>query len=134
MVLIEWLNPCRSEERAAMTSPMAPHTSISLRNIRAFGPEASGFDAVGQVNVLVGRNNAGKSSLLDAIAFLIDPRSTDLAALGHGQAHPPEIVITTLLTEESLRRRFAESTSGGPIRGNHWAYGKHWINGTITWS
>ena len=48
-------------------------TDISIENFRGFGHlELKGLQAV---NLIVGQNNAGKTSLLEAIAMLADPAS-----------------------------------------------------------
>ena len=41
--------------------------SIKIRNYKCFGDEAQGFDSFKPVNVIIGKNNCGKSSLLEVI-------------------------------------------------------------------
>lgn len=40
--------------------------AIRIENYKCFGKE-TGFDCVKRVNIIIGRNNSGKSSLLDVI-------------------------------------------------------------------
>ncbi|PWU15895.1 MAG: hypothetical protein C5B50_14375 [Verrucomicrobia bacterium] len=46
--------------------------SISIKNFRGFGNLA--LNGLKRVNLIVGKNNAGKTSLLEAVASLADPR------------------------------------------------------------
>lgn len=103
---------------------------VRIVNYKCFGEEGAGFDKLCPFTVLIGRNNSGKSSLLDLLAFVTEPY--DIDRFGHG-ATKPQVLITTELTEEQLQRHFSASASGGEIRGNHWQYGKQWIGQPITW-
>ena len=40
-------------------------SSVKFRGYRCFKKDWAGFDTVKPVNVIIGRNNAGKSQLLD---------------------------------------------------------------------
>lgn len=104
-------------------------TSIRVENHRAF-TATSGFDAVNQINVLVGRNNVGKSSLLDAVSFLCDPKGL---SLGRG-ASQGEVVLESRLTESALKGVFQENMSGGRVSMNHWKYAEKWVGESIVWS
>lgn len=42
--------------------------SIKAKNYKCFGEEPQGFDEIYPINIIIGRNNSGKSSLLDLIA------------------------------------------------------------------
>ncbi len=58
-------NPTRRERLA--------NTSVKATNLKCFGTTLEGFEQILPINVLIGRNNAGKSTLLDLIAAVIDP-------------------------------------------------------------
>lgn len=104
-------------------------TSIRVGNHRAFS-EPSGFAALSQINVLVGRNNVGKSSLLDAVSFLCDPKGLSLSR----GASKGQVVLESSLTENALKRVFPENTSGGAVSMNHWKYGRQWVGESLVWS
>ena len=70
--------------------------SIKAANLKCFA-EPQGFDQILPINVIIGRNNAGKSTLLDLIAFAIEPQ--DLKALGH-KGKSPEVFLTLPLTRD----------------------------------
>jgi AAA15 family ATPase/GTPase len=43
---------------------------FKVRNFKCFGNEFTGFDEVKLINIIIGKNNAGKSALLDMLEFL----------------------------------------------------------------
>lgn len=99
--------------------------SISFKGHRCFKKAWSGFDTIKPINVIIGRNNSGKSHLLDLIEALckgqLDDRGWQYRCRG-------------ILDEASLRHQFSESTSEGVLRGNHWDHhGRHFVNVEIAW-
>ncbi len=50
--------------------PLDRH-SFKVSNFKCFGDEANGFDGIKTVNVIIGRNNSGKSALLDIIEYFV---------------------------------------------------------------
>lgn len=106
--------------------------SIKVENYKCFKDEA-GFDVILRVNLIIGKNNSGKSSLLDLVEYVTSQnyqfdRSTWRAT------QFPRIKFRTTISEEVVNRTFPASTSGGPIRGNHNEYGKRLIGREIVWS
>ncbi|HOO53036.1 MAG TPA: ATP-binding protein [Methanothrix sp.] len=108
--------------------------SLKIKNYKCFGDDPQGFDVIKPINVLIGRNNSGKSSLLDLIEYVIMPPK-DLKGLlknlGH-QKREPEIYVAFPLKEDELKKVFHESTSGGEISGNHWLFAKQFVDRKIT--
>lgn len=74
---------------------------IQLRNHRCFGNDWQGFEEIQPINVIIGRNNSGKSSLLDLVdgAVLFDPRSNHSVE----GLQPKEIQFTKDLSPEDFR-------------------------------
>lgn len=103
--------------------------SVKIKNYKCFSDSLQGFDGIKPINILIGRNNSGKSSLLDLIDYAVKPR--DLDNLGH-EGMKPEIYLTIPLNEDELKGVFEPSVSGGLIGMNHWAYGKKLIGSNIT--
>lgn len=92
--------------------------SIKIKNYRCFRDEFAGFDKIMPVNIIIGRNNSGKSALLDILEF----------APGVTAEMPPDVTFQTadMLTEQELRLVFNLNLSGGELGGNHWEnHGKH---------
>lgn len=108
---------------------MSENFSIKVKNYKCFGDEEQGFDRMRPINVIIGRNNSGKSTLLELVSYVVNP-SDRFQELGHRGA-VPEVFVTQPVQEHDLRSIFAEGTSGGGITGNHWRYGSKWINSII---
>ncbi|MCF6157642.1 MAG: hypothetical protein E3K32_03505 [wastewater metagenome] len=105
-------------------------TSVRISNYKCFGSNEHGYDSILPVNLIIGRNNTGKSTLLDLIDYVTAPK--DLGYLGHN-GKPPQISLSHILSEDDLRKVFDENSHGGPIAGNHWKFGHKWIGKSITW-
>ena len=55
---------------------ISPHAvEITCRNFKCFGDELAGFQGLKPLNVIIGRNNAGKSTLLDLVQNATAPTS-----------------------------------------------------------
>ncbi len=102
--------------------------SIKAKNYKCFGDEAQGFDNLQPINLIIGRNNSGKSALIDLVKFLTAPY--DLTGQGH-VGRNPEIFLTTTLTEQEIKRVFNESTSIAEL-GNLLTYGSRYIGHSLT--
>ena len=99
--------------------------SVHFKGHLCFKKEWSGFDTIKPINVIIGRNNSGKSHLLDLVEALCDNKLE-----GRGW----EYRFRGVLDESSLRQQFDEYTSGGVLGGNHWNdHGKYFIGVEISW-
>ena len=107
--------------------------SIKVKNYKGIGADEQGYDGIRSVNLIIGRNNTGKSTLLDLIEYATSPSDRDLSAQGH-RGLQSEVTVTNVLLEEELRPVFQEDMAGGnSITGNHWDFGRRWIGKPITW-
>lgn len=99
--------------------------SIKFRGHNCFKTEWTGFDPVRPINLIIGRNNTGKSRLLDLAQVLCTGKLT-----GNGWQYQ----CLTELDEKLLRSTFQENTSGGALNGNHWGdHGRHFVNAAVSW-
>lgn len=106
------------------------YSRIKAKNYKCFGKHECGFDTILPINLIIGRNNSGKSSMLDLIQYATNPHSIN--NLGH-KGNSPEILITTILKESNLKGSFSPAVAGGDIPGdNQWEFGKKWIAKPIT--
>ena len=99
--------------------------SVYFKGHLCFQKEWAGFDAIKPINVVIGRNNSGKSHLL----YLVE-------ALSQGElgGRDWQVRYRGVLDEESLRRRFPEHRSEGELGGNHWHdHGRYFVNAEIAW-
>jgi hypothetical protein len=105
--------------------------SLKITNYKCFGGEPQGYDRILPINLIIGRNNSGKSTLLELVDFVCSPK--DISRLSH-KGERPQAYLSGNLIESILRRVFSENTSGGPIPGNHWKeFGRHWVGHAMTW-
>lgn len=99
--------------------------SVYFKGHLCFQKEWAGFDTIKPINVIIGRNNSGKSHLLDLVEALSE---TQLSGRGwRNQCHG-------VLDETSLRGEFNDRTAGGDLPNNHWhQHGKLFVDAKITW-
>jgi putative ATP-dependent endonuclease of OLD family len=104
--------------------------SLKIKHYKCFGETEQGFDAIKPMNLIIGRNNSGKSTLLELVEFAIS--KNDISKYGH-KGQVPEVILDDVLTEKVLRFPFQNNTTGGTIGGNHWEFGKSWIGKKFKW-
>ncbi len=96
---------------------------LKIKNYKCFGEEFQGFEAIYPINIIIGRNNSGKSTALDIIESFCnsDPKNDSNVYL-----------YSKKLTDVDVSKGFRHGTSGGGLPGDHWQYGQHYINKTMT--
>ncbi|WP_095128727.1 ATP-dependent endonuclease [Pseudomonas sp. Irchel s3h14] len=98
-----------------------------VRDFRGFKSAGAGFDVVKPVNVIVGKNNIGKSSLVAAVEHMFREN-----AIQYEIAESVE--FGGELTEAELRSNFRGEHAGGDLPGNHWwDHGARFIDKRIVW-
>lgn len=107
--------------------------SVKAKNLKCFGDNEQGFEQIKAINLIIGRNNSGKSTLIDLIEYVV--KGGD-APEGHWHdRNKPEIIAEAPLSEAELRRVFPDGTSGGGIPGrNHWQFGSKFVGAKLTWN
>jgi putative ATP-dependent endonuclease of OLD family len=118
------------QQEVIMVHPLAD-VGLQIADFKGFG-EPSGFDSFKPINVIIGRNNSGKSALIDAIELCISQGETFKPLKHSRNGKPFKVRITQSMDESSLRRIFRDNTSGGGIPGNHWAYASPFLGRRIT--
>lgn len=102
---------------------------VTFTNYKCFGESEQGLTKILPVNVIVGRNNAGKSALLDMIDYAVSPG--DLSAFAHDGA-APMVYVTTPLPNETVDRVFHRNTSSGDIPGSSdYDFGKQFLTSPV---
>lgn len=91
------------------------------------------IDDIRRVNLIIGRNNAGKSSLLDIIEHVCN-RSYEYDSVTWRAEQEPQIQFCSKITDDVVNRTFPANTTGGRIAGNHANYGRHFINREVMWT
>ena len=107
--------------------------SLKCSNFKCFEGTDNGFDFIKPINIIIGKNNSGKSTLLDLVEYVCGSENWDFDIYGH-QGKQFKIIFIEELDEFILKKIFKEGTSGGAISGNHWNIGKKLIGCKFEWS
>jgi putative ATP-dependent endonuclease of the OLD family len=109
---------------------------IQIKNYKCFDSVGGGFDKVFPINIIIGKNNSGKSSLIDLVQFLVQTNK-DFNLNGRENLSP-EVLITHLLTDKEISSVFSNTISRGDIPvsiySSHYEYGKLFIGKPYTYS
>lgn len=109
------------------------HFSAKIKHFKCFGEEEQGFDCIKPMNLIIGRNNSGKSSLLDLIKLLTEEKPQFEEVQYHLKLkQPPQIIIKTPCNEDELKAVFREGHSDEDV-GNHWNFGKRYVGRILKW-
>ena len=76
---------------------MILENSVKIKNYKCFDSDLQGFDKIYPINVIIGKNNSGKSSLIELINFLFEPK-TEFIDFGRS-GKKSEVVISTVITK-----------------------------------
>lgn len=85
--------------------------SFKVRNFMCFGSDPQGFDQILPINIIIGRNNTGKTALIEMLHYLSDPMGQDVTIpteLFHGDA-TPEFHISTKVAVADIERAYSDS-------------------------
>jgi putative ATP-dependent endonuclease of the OLD family len=98
---------------------------IKFRGNACFVSEWAGFDKIKPINIIIGRNNTGKSQLLDFVQLL---------CTGVRGSIPCELTCVGKLSESELRSVFLQNNSGRELSGNHWFdHGINFVEHIFLW-
>ncbi|MES2463856.1 MAG: AAA family ATPase [Armatimonadota bacterium] len=90
-----------------MTYPL--NISLTTKFYKSFGElDGHGFKEIKHVNVVIGRNNSGKSSLIDLIQYAVNP--SDISQFGH-KGQQPQVFMSKLLEEREIREAIPSNSS-----------------------
>lgn len=81
------------------------------------------IDNIKPINIIIEKNNIGKSSVLDIIEGIYGSRAININT---------KIILTKEMDEDVISRVFQKNTSGGTIGGNHYEFGKKYIGQDIS--
>jgi len=108
-------------------------TAISARNFKCFGVKGFTVDTLLPINIFIGRNNSGKSSVIDVLDLCINKGKTFDPSIHGRNTGPLEITINQSLQVGELQRVFDVNVNGGGIPGrNHWEYGQQLVGQSLS--
>ncbi|MDD5022457.1 MAG: ATP-binding protein [Endomicrobiaceae bacterium] len=98
--------------------------SIHFKGYKSFSEDNyNEFNEIKNVNVIIGKNNSGKSSVIDILEYIIDFEKFKI-----NRKSSQIIEIGFNITEQEISKVFPEGTWGGGIPGNnHYEFGKQFI-------
>lgn len=106
--------------------------AVRAKNYKCF-KEETGFDAIRRVNLIIGRNNSGKSSLLDLIEIVVT-NNYEVEKSTWRDNQRPQIILEAEISENVISQVFRSNTSGGVIPENHGIYGQKYIGRKLKWA
>jgi predicted ATP-dependent endonuclease of OLD family len=99
--------------------------TVKFRGTTCFKSDWSGFDEIKPINVIIGRNNAGKSHLIETVRALCE---------GNLKKSGFELRCEGRLDESSLRDYFPENASGGHSIQDYWyQLGQPLVGHRVSW-
>ncbi len=108
------------------------NSSLKISNYKCFGEEPCGFDKIARINLIIGRNNSGKSALLDIIELATKESNQFEESVKHKKISP-KLILQTPLSEQAIKVVFPSGRFGGGIQErDHWEYGKHFVDCKIS--
>ena len=96
---------------------------IIVKNYKCFDKDGGGFDKIMPINIIIGKNNSGKSSLIDLVNYYIKP-NIEFLKIGR-DGNQSDVYVVHKLDDQEISQSFRKDTSGGEIGFNHYEYGKH---------
>jgi putative ATP-dependent endonuclease of OLD family len=99
--------------------------SLYFRGFRCFSDDWTVVPELKPVNIVIGRNNTGKSQYLEFMSTL---------CTGSGLSNDVEYKCEAILDEDSLRSAFPSNVTSGALQGNHWDdHGQKLIGSNVRW-
>eukprot|EP00456_Euglypha_rotunda_P006770 TRINITY_DN1117_c0_g1_i1.p1 TRINITY_DN1117_c0_g1~~TRINITY_DN1117_c0_g1_i1.p1 ORF type:complete len:576 (-),score=70.14 TRINITY_DN1117_c0_g1_i1:3227-4954(-) len=106
--------------------------SFKASHFKSIGSDRQGFDCFRRINVIIGRNNSGKSSLIDLVQSCIHWKFS--VVNDHWHAGQQTIFeMSAKISSDLAKSLFPPNTTGGDIGGNHWDFGKRLVGATVGW-
>lgn len=99
--------------------------SAKFKGYRCFKREWAGFENLCPINVIIGRNNSGKSSLIDLV---------DILTREEFGTFSNDMQFSSTLNEAELSKTFRKDITGGELGGNHWiSHGSAFVGEFVEW-
>lgn len=106
--------------------------ALKIRHYKCFGEVEQGFEGIYPINLILGRNNSGKSALIDVIQAVATKHFIFPSASWNGDVEPAVIGEAPFSLDE-LIRVFRPNVGGGGIPGDHLEFGKRLVGVKFKW-
>ena len=103
--------------------------SLQIKNFKHIKEHFVGFESIDNLNILIGQNNVGKSTLLQSIELLLNKKIKDQYVTEN-----TVIEFSFCPDENDIRSVFMNNVSGGYIGGNHYEFGKNFIGKSLSYT
>ena len=101
--------------------------SIRFSGYKSFSDDTlHEIDFTSYVTTFIGKNNCGKSSVIDTIEYILDTKKYI-----ENKSSIRQIDLSFVLNEKHIKSGFHEGTRGGEIYGDHFAYAKKYLGHQI---
>lgn len=105
---------------------------IVIKNYKCFNDLGCEIENIKSVNVIIGKNNAGKSSLIETIKFLTDGNKNYLENIRDGKT--PEVIFEHTFNEELIGDTFPKNQSSSEIGMSYYQYAKTFVNSILKYT
>lgn len=106
---------------------------LTIKNYKCFDENGTTIETIKPINVIIGKNNSGKSSVIDIFKFLTINDNTFLKNKRNGLS--AELEFEHILSANLIRQSFPAETRGGDIPGvNHQVFGLSLVNSVLKYS
>ncbi|WP_310379772.1 AAA family ATPase [Flavobacterium sp.] len=102
---------------------------LEIKNFKCFDEDGCVFENLKPINIIIGKNNSGKSSLIELIKFLTTKDKSFFENKRNGKT--PQIIFEHHIRKDLINQAFPANTSGGDIGGNHNHYGLAFENSIL---
>lgn len=108
--------------------------NFEIKNYKCFGDEGVYIPQFKDINVIIGKNNTGKSSIIDIVKFLTTKNKDFVGQKREGKT--PSLIFEYTLTNELIKQIFPSHTTGGQLGFgvNHQEYGLQFEGDIISFS
>jgi putative ATP-dependent endonuclease of OLD family len=105
--------------------------NLEIKNYKCFDDSGSIIESFKYINIIIGKNNSGKSSIIDIIKFLTTKDIGFFNNLRNGKS--PQFNLTHKITDPLIRQTFPSRTYGGDLSNyrNHQEYGLQFVGATL---
>lgn len=105
---------------------------LTIKNFKCFDENGASIATFSSINVIIGKNNSGKSSVIDIIKFLATNDSSFFKNRRNGK--PPELEFEHIINEQLILQSFDRNARGSEIRTNFQEYGLTFVNSILKYA